>query len=147
MLARNVLLKLACFRRKELHGCAALRTHHVMVAATVELVLVPRHSIMKRHFARQPAFGQQLERAINGGEADFGVFLSYQPEKLIGGKMVARIQERPEDSVSLLCMLQTNTLQVLKKYLLGLADGFPRGWRMIVDSLLQHLETFALIGK
>jgi hypothetical protein len=138
MLARNVFLKLACFRGKELHGRSTVCTYHVMVAATIELVLVTRHAIMKCHLAGQPAFGQQLERAIHGGKADLGVLLPHQPKKLVSGKMVAGIQEGAQDGVSLLGMLQPHALEVLEENFLGFTHGFPRGWRMIVNSLLQH---------
>jgi hypothetical protein len=110
-----------------------------MMTATIKLVLIARHSVVERHFARQSAFCQQFQCAINGGKADLRVLLPHQPEKLIGGKMVARIQERAQNSVSLLSMLQSHTLQMLEEYFLGLAYGFSRWRRMIVNSLLQHL--------
>src|SRR5215472_12902895 len=71
--AADLLLQLADLGREEFDRGAAFCAHHVMVAAAVELVLVAGHAVRKRHHAGQPAFGQQFERAVDGGEAYLGV--------------------------------------------------------------------------
>jgi len=110
-----------------------------MMAATVELVFVSGHAIMERHFAGQSAFRQQLQRAIDRREPDLCVFFAHQSEKLIGRKMVPGIKKRAQNGVSLLSVFQAHALQVLEEYLLGLAYVLSRWWRMVVNSLLQHL--------
>ncbi len=80
VLVSDLLFQFADFRREELHGDAALRTYHVMVAAAVELVLVTGDAVMKSHLTGQPAFGQQLECAIYGREPDLRILLADQAE-------------------------------------------------------------------
>src|SRR6478736_1604774 len=109
-----------------------------MVAA-IELVLIARHAVRKRDGAGQPAFRQQFERAVNRGEADLGVFLAHQAEKLVGGKMITGFKESAQDSVTLVSVLEPNALQVLIKDLLGFTHGFARSRRMIVNPSLQHV--------
>ena len=111
-----------------------------MVAAAVELVFVAGNAIMKGDFACQSTFRQQLQRPINRRESDFGIFFSREPEKLIGGKVVARLQEGAQNRVALVRMLQTHSFQVLVEDVLGLAHGFTSGRCMIVNSSLQHGE-------
>lgn len=94
ILVPDLFFDLRDFRGKELNGSAALGTYHVMVAAAVELVLKASGSIRERNHAGQPAFRQQLERAIYRSESDLGVFLPHQAEQLVRGKMIARLQER-----------------------------------------------------
>src|SRR5262249_29317514 len=109
-----------------------------MVTAAVELMFVAGSTVRKRDGARQAAFSQQLERAVDGGEADLGVALFHQAEKLVGGEMVPRIEERAQDGVALLGMLEADTSQVFVKDVLGLAHGFARGRSVVVNASLQH---------
>ena len=55
-----------------------------MVAAAVELVLIARRTVRKWDGTGQTAFREQLERAVNRGEADLGVFLADKAEELVG---------------------------------------------------------------
>src|SRR5579864_839387 len=110
-----------------------------MVIAAVELVFIARHAVRERNGAGQAALRQQLERAVNRSEADLGVFLADEAEKLVGGEMVARFQKGAQDGVALVSMLESYALQVLIKDFLGLAHGFPRRRRMIVNPSLQHV--------
>jgi hypothetical protein len=56
--AADLLLQLADFRRKELDRTAAIRANHVVMAATVVLMLVTGDAIVESNFAGQAAFGQ-----------------------------------------------------------------------------------------
>jgi len=56
--AADLLLQLADFRRKKLNRTAAIRANHVVMAATVVLMLVAGDAIMESNFAGQPAFSQ-----------------------------------------------------------------------------------------
>src|SRR5262249_50190520 len=112
--------------------------HHVMVAAAVELGFVTGSSVRKRHGAGQATLGQQLERAGDGGENDFSLNLFSQAEKIVGGKMVAGIEERPQEGVARPGMLEADASQMLVKDVLGLAHGFARGRSVVVNASLQH---------
>src|SRR5690348_51787 len=107
-----------------------------MIAA-VELVLIARHAVRKRNGAGQSAFRQQLERAVNRGESDLGVFLADEAEKFVGREMVARFKKSAQDGIALVSMLQPDALQVLIKDFLGFAHGLARWRRMIVNPCLQ----------
>src|SRR6185437_2924049 len=114
-----------------------------MVAAPVELVLKPGGPIRKRNHAGQTTFSQQLQRAIDSGEPDLGIFLAYQAEEFVSGKMIARLQKSAQDRVPLVSVLQPNTLQVAIENLLRFAHGFARWRSMIVNPSLQHLLSWA----
>jgi hypothetical protein len=108
--APNLFFQLVHFGRKELDRRVTLGADHVMVVAAVELMLITCHAVWKRDSAGQPAFRQQLERAVNRGEADFGIFLAHQAEKFVCGEMVARFKKGAQDGVTLVSMLEPNAL-------------------------------------
>jgi len=137
--APDLFFQLDYLGRKELHGSAAICADHVVMAAAVELVFIAGHAVRKWNCAGQAALCQQLKRAIDGGKADLGVFFSNQPEKLVRGKMVAGLKKGAQDGIALVCMLETYAFKVAIKNFLGLAHGFARRRRMIVDPSLQHL--------
>jgi hypothetical protein len=56
----DFLFELADFRRKKFDRTAALRAHHMMVAATIVLMFVAGEAVVKRDFAGQTALGKQL---------------------------------------------------------------------------------------
>src|SRR5262245_29386069 len=136
--AADLFLQLAYLRREELHRGAAFGTDHVMMAAAVELVFVAGGAVRERNSARQPALGQKFERTVYRGEADLGVALFHQAKKLVGGKMVARVEKRAQDGIALLGVLQTHTAEMPVKNILGFAHGFARRRCVIVNSSLEH---------
>src|SRR5690349_15908419 len=79
--AADFFFQLVDLGREELDRGVTLRADHVVMIAAIELVLIARHAVRKRDSAGQSAFRQQLERAVNRGEADLGVFLADQAEK------------------------------------------------------------------
>ena len=85
MLAADFLLEAVHLGREELDRTAALGANHVMVAAPVVLVLIAGDAVVERDFAGQPAFRQQLESAIDRGEADASVFFLYQAMQFVRG--------------------------------------------------------------
>src|SRR5436309_4869367 len=113
--AADLFFQLVYLRREKFYGRVALSANHVMVVTAVELVLIARHAVRKRDGAGQTTLRQQLERAVNRGKADLGVFLAHQAEELVGGEMVARFQEGAQDSVALVSVLEPDALQVLIK--------------------------------
>src|SRR5262245_48199452 len=81
----DLFLQLSHFRRKEFNRRSALGANHVMMVAAVELVLVARGAVGKRDGAGQAALRQQLERAIDRGEADLAIALLHQAEEFVRG--------------------------------------------------------------
>src|SRR5215831_7395819 len=122
--AANLLFQLVDLQRKKFDRGVTLRADHVVMVAAIELVLITRHTVRERYSAGQPAFRQQLERTVNRGEADLGVFLTHQAEKLVSGKMIAGLKKSAQDGVALVSMLEPNALQVLIKNVLRFTHGF-----------------------
>ena len=136
MFAADFLLEFPHFRRKEFHGAAALCAHHMMVAAAIVLVLVTGNSIVERNLAGQPALGQQLQRAVHGGKADFRILARDQPVEFVSGKVFAGFQKGSQDGVALLRMFQAHTLQVLMQNSLRLADHFAGNAGLVINPIL-----------
>ena len=68
--------------RKELNDLAALGADHVVVMLMFVVMFVVRAAVAEADFAREPGFGQELERAIDGRLADGRVFSLHQPVKI-----------------------------------------------------------------
>src|SRR5437764_14540089 len=77
MLAADLQFQSIHLRREELDGSSAISTDHMVMAATVVLMLVAGDSVVKGNFARQPTFRQELKRAINRGESDARIAFSH----------------------------------------------------------------------
>jgi len=60
MPAADFLLQSLHFWREKFNGSAAGSAHHVVMIAAIVLMLEPRHVVMKRHFAGQSTFRQEL---------------------------------------------------------------------------------------
>jgi hypothetical protein len=140
MLASDLLLEFADFRREKFDRSAALRAHHVVMAAAIVLMLVAGDSVVERHFAGQSAICKQLQRAINGSESDVPVFFLDQLRKFVGRKVLAGFEKRAENRAALLRLLQAHPPQMPQEDALGLAHVFGRDAWLIVDSFLQHKE-------
>src|SRR5208283_1360736 len=96
-----------------------------MVAPLI-LMLVAGDAVVKGHFAGQSALGQQLQGAIDRGEADALVLLPDRAVELVGREVVASIQKGAQDGVPLVCVLKTNTLEMVVEDGLSFAHHFPR---------------------
>ncbi len=136
--ASDFLLELADFLREKFHGTAAAGAHHVMVAAAVVLMLIAGNAVVKGYFRGEPTLSQKLERSVDGGVADAGIFFLDQAVQLIGGEVVACLEKRAEDRIALGGLLQANFLQVTVEDVLSLAHHLARESGLIVDALLQH---------
>jgi len=122
VLSANLLLEQSNLGREEFDRTAAIRTHHVVMAAAVVLMLVTRNPVVKRDLAGQAAFREQFERAVHGGIADAGVLLLDQPMEFIGREVIASFEKGAQNRVALGRLLQAHALQVAVEDLLGLAD-------------------------
>ena len=115
-----------------------MRAHHVVMAAAVVLVLVAGNAIVEGDFTRQSALGQQLERAVYGGESNARIALAHELVKLLRREMFVRLQECKQDSVALFGLLEANPLQMLMEPVLRLAQRFPRDRSVIINAFLEH---------
>jgi len=118
ILTANLLLETIHLRREEFHRTSAQRANHVMMAATVVLVLEARDSIVKSDLTGQSAFCQQLQGPINCGESDVRVFFLHQAVQFVGREMLPGFQKRSQNRVALRRMLEANPLKVLVQNLL-----------------------------
>src|ERR1022692_1180843 len=112
VLAANFLFNAFDVAREELHRAAAFGADHVVVIAAIVLVLVTSHTVIEGHFAGQPALGQQLQSAIDGGKSDARVVFLDQPIQFVGGEMVAGVEKRAQYGIALPGTLKTHSLQV-----------------------------------
>jgi hypothetical protein len=124
---------------EEFDRTAALGADHVMVVAAVVLMLVARDAVVEGDFARQPAFSQQLQCAIYSGKADALVFLAYQPVEVVGREVVAGVEKRAQDGVTLPGVFQSDAAQVIVKNRLGFAHHLRRDRWLIVNPLLRQV--------
>ena len=105
---------------------------------TVVLVLVAGDAVVESDFAGQAALCQQLQRAVDGGVADAGIFFLHQAMKFVGGEMVAGFEESVQNGVALRGLLKPDVLEMAVKDLLGFADHLAGDGGLIIDALLQH---------
>lgn len=66
----HILLNAFNLRREELHGAATLGANHVVMAATVVLVLVTRNPIMELDRTGKPTIGEKLQGAVDSCKPD-----------------------------------------------------------------------------
>ena len=115
MLSGHGVLECFQFSRKELDDPAALGADHVIVMLMFVVVFVVRAAIAKANFARQTCFRQELQRAIDGGLTDAGIFLFDEPVKIFAGEVLLRAQEDVENQVALGGALEAFPLDVFEK--------------------------------
>lgn len=138
ILAADFLLQIANFLREKFHRASALGTDHVVMAATVVLVLVASDTVVKGDFAGKAAFSQKLERAIYRGVSDMRIFLLHEAVKFVSGQVISSLEKGAEDGIALGGLLQADALEVTVEYLLGFAHHLARERGLVVDALLEH---------
>ncbi len=106
------------------------------MAAPVVLVLVTGDAVVEGDFAGQSALGEQLERAVNRGVADDGVFFLHQAVQFVGGEMIASFQKGAQNGVALRGLLQANPLEMLVENALRFAHHLRGDGGLVVDALL-----------
>jgi hypothetical protein len=104
------------FGGKELYDLAATDTDHVVVVLMLVIMLVVSAPVSEAHFSRQSGFGEELERAVNGGLADGLVFLLDQPVEVFARDVLFRAKKDIQDEVALRRAFQPRTLQVFQEY-------------------------------
>ena len=71
--------------RKELDRLSAFGADQVVMAAPVELRFVAADAVVKLHFGCDATLRKELQRAIDGGESNFGIQLFYLLMQFIDG--------------------------------------------------------------
>ena len=87
MLRGDLVLPVFDLFAVELYQPAAFGADQMVVVLMVVKVLVARVGVTQTLLARQPAFGQELERAVNGREANGRVFDFDDVVKVFGAEM------------------------------------------------------------
>lgn len=136
MLSANFLFYFSNLGGEKLHRSTALRAHHVVMIASVVLVLVTGDTVVESHLTGKAAAGQEFQCPVHGGKADAVVFLLHEAVQLVRRKMFASFEKSAEDGVALLRLLQADASEMAEKYFLGLANAFARDAGLIVDTLL-----------
>jgi hypothetical protein len=106
--AAYFLLEAADILREKFDRTAAVGADHVVMAATVVLVLVAGNTVVEGDLAGQAALRQQFQRAVDGGISDVGIFFLHQAVQFVGGEMVAGFEKRMQDDVALCSLFQAD---------------------------------------
>jgi len=138
ILASDFLFELTNFLREKLYRAATLRADHVVMAATVVLMLIAGNPIVEGYLAGEPAFGEKLQRAVDRGVTDAGVFSLDEAVQFVSGKVIASLQKGAQDRITLGGLLKPDALQVAMEDLLGLPHHLARDRGLVVDALLKH---------
>src|SRR5208282_5011077 len=99
--ASYFLLDFADFLGEKFDRSAAFGADHVVMTAAVVLVLITGDAVVEGDFAGQSATGEELQRAVNGGEADARVGFLDQAVQFVGGEMFAGFEEGSQNRVTL----------------------------------------------
>jgi len=89
------------FRRKEFSGIAARGTHHVVMRAAVQAMLVACDSVLEVDLKRQAALSKQLDRPIDGRVPDARILSFHQVVQFLRAQMLPGVQEYFKHSVTL----------------------------------------------
>ena len=138
VLASDLLLDFSDFLGEKFDRCAALGADHVVMTATVILVLITRNAVVESDFAGQSATGEELQGTVDGGEANARVGFLNQAVQFVGGEVFAGFEESSQNRVALFGLFQADAFEMLAKNSFRFADAFRRDSRLIVDSFLQH---------
>ena len=146
MLSPDFALDALDFSGEKLDGTAAVGTNHVVVIAAIVLVLVTCDAVVEGDFAGQATFGQQLQRPVNGSEADALVLSAHQSIQIVRRKVIAGIEKRSQNSVALSGVLQSNAPQMVVKDGLRLAHHLGRNRGLVVYPLLRQALGISTLG-
>jgi hypothetical protein len=109
----NTTFDLLNLGREELDRIAARRADHVVMVASIHVMLEPGYAVAKLNFFRQAALNKEFKRAIDGGIADSGLLLLNQVMQFFSGKVIAGCKEDPQNCVPLRTPLESKLGQVI----------------------------------
>ena len=108
-----------------------------MMRATVQAMLVARHSILKINLVSQAALGEQFERSIDGRVPDARILVLDQSMKVLRAQMVACVEENLEDPIPPGTLLQAVFAQIPFEDAFGHPQTIVAGDRRIVNAFLE----------
>jgi hypothetical protein len=114
----NTTFDLLNLGRKELDRIAAHCADHVVMVASIHVMLEPGYTVAKLNFCRQTALNKDLKCAIDGGVANSGLLLFNQIMQFFSGKVIAGCQEDPQNRVALRTPLESKLRQMIVQNLL-----------------------------
>lgn len=84
VLASDLLLDFSDFLGEKFDRGAALGAHHVVMTAAVVLMFITGDAVVEGDFAGQAATGEELQRAVDRGEADARIGFLHQAVQFVG---------------------------------------------------------------
>lgn len=111
--APNGLLHGFDFRREKLHRLAAGCANHMVVAAPVEQLLIAGNTVSEGDLGGESTLGEELERAIDGCEADLRILFFNQAVQFLSGNVVAHAEKNLKNGVPLRTLLQSHSDEML----------------------------------
>lgn len=101
----------------KLYQLAALGADQMVVVLVVVKVFITRAPVAQTLFARQPAFDQKLERAVNSREADGRVFDFDNVIQVFGAEMAFGFEKNVEYQLALRGLFEPGAPEMFKEYL------------------------------
>jgi hypothetical protein len=95
------VLQLFDSRLRELGDFGALKANQMVVVAHTVRKLVASETIPEPPLARDSAFGEELERSIDRGVPNTGLFRAHLSEKLLDAHVTVGLQKRLDDQRAL----------------------------------------------
>jgi hypothetical protein len=134
----NFLFQAIHLGREEFDRTAAFGANHVMVTATIVLMLVAGDAIVKRDFTGQTALSQQLQRSVYGRKAYLWILFLHQPVQFVSREMLTSFQESAQNSIALRRMFQSYAFEMPVQDAFGLTNHLARDGGLIVNAFLHH---------
>jgi hypothetical protein len=111
--ACHFILKDLDLLRKEFDDLATLGTDHVIVVVVVEMMFVISAIVAETDLSCQTGLHQQLQRTVDGRQADTGVLFADQKIQIFACDMTLCSQERKQDGFTLVRASKAGGLDVL----------------------------------
>src|SRR5215510_6778167 len=122
MLRGDLVLLVLDLLAVEFYQPAAFGADQMVVMLVIVKMLVARVRVAQSLFARQPAFGQKLERAVNGREAHRRVFDFDNVVEVFGAEMAFGLEKDFEYKLTLCRLFKSGAPEMLEEYLFFLYE-------------------------
>ncbi len=112
VLRRDLILLLFDRLAEKFYQFAAGGTDEMIVMFVIVVMFIAPDTITEPLLARQPAFTEQSEREIDGGEADSRILGLHQTTEVFSTEMPLGAEKREKDQLALSGSLQSRMSQV-----------------------------------
>lgn len=137
--ACHLILKVFDIGREKLDHFPTLGTDHVVVMFVVVMVFVVGLVVPEPNFSCKAGLCQQLQSAINRGQADRWIYLVNKPMQVFAGKVFLGAQKDLKDEVALACSPESRRLNMFQKdspfyreFIVFLSQNTPFSLRLIL---------------